>query len=186
MTGLSDVQKRVLELFYQGAADAEIQAELGFGSTSTVRNHRFQLKEKERQARVFLALMELLHEREGSSLDRRQELKRLAKETKPEAGVYKITNNRSGKLFIDTTPNLKTLNGQQFQLESGVHRNKALQQDWNSLGKDAFTIDVLEVLEVPETGYFDVRDALKKLKQKWLEQLQPYGDRGYHNAQETE
>lgn len=35
---------------------------MGIGSASTIRNHRFALKEKERQAKVFLVMMELLHE----------------------------------------------------------------------------------------------------------------------------
>jgi hypothetical protein len=110
----------------------------------------------------------------------RKELKRLAKETKTEAGIYQIKNTRNGKLFIGTTPNLKTINGQQFTLKMGSHMNKALQQDWNAFGEDAFTFAVLEILEQPETGYFDQKDALKKLAAKWLEQLQPYGEHGYN------
>lgn len=34
------------------------------GSTSTIRHHRFALKEKERQAKTFLAIMELLKEKD--------------------------------------------------------------------------------------------------------------------------
>lgn len=60
LTGLTDHQNSLLRLFYQGKSDSEIQKELGIGSASTIRNHRFVLKEKERQARVFLAMMELL------------------------------------------------------------------------------------------------------------------------------
>ena len=40
-TGLSDHQNRLLKLFYQGKSDNEIQQELGIGSSSTIRNHRF-------------------------------------------------------------------------------------------------------------------------------------------------
>lgn len=64
LTGLTDHQKNLLQLFYQGKSDQEIQQELGIGSPSTIRNHRFVLKEKERQARVFLAMMELLKEKD--------------------------------------------------------------------------------------------------------------------------
>ncbi len=60
LTGLTDHQNRLLRLFYQGKSDAEVQKELGIGSASTIRNHRFVLKEKERQAKMFLTLMELL------------------------------------------------------------------------------------------------------------------------------
>jgi hypothetical protein len=115
----------------------------------------------------------------------RKELTRAAKEIKTESGVFQIKNTRNGKRFIATTPNLKSTNGQQFTLEMGSHMNKALQQDWNTFGKDAFTLEVLEVLEQPETGYFDRKDALKKLEAKWLEQLQPYGERGYNPVREN-
>ncbi len=64
LTGLTDHQKSLLRLFYQGKNDSEIQQELGIGSTSTIRHHRFALKEKERQAKTFLAMMELLKEKD--------------------------------------------------------------------------------------------------------------------------
>ncbi|WP_147534673.1 DUF2087 domain-containing protein [Bacillus marasmi] len=64
LTGLTDHQNRLLHLFYQGKNDAEIQKEMGIGSASTIRNHRFVLKEKERQAKMFLTMMELLKEKD--------------------------------------------------------------------------------------------------------------------------
>lgn len=64
LTGLTEHQNRLLRLFYQGKSDADVQKELGIGSASTIRNHRFALKEKERQAKVFLTMMELLKERD--------------------------------------------------------------------------------------------------------------------------
>lgn len=64
LTGLTDHQNRLLRLFYQGKNDAEVQMETGIGSASTIRNHRFVLKEKERQAKLFLTLMELLKEKD--------------------------------------------------------------------------------------------------------------------------
>jgi len=64
LTGLTDHQKSLLQLFYQGKSDKETQAEMSIGSASTIRNHRFVLKEKERQAKVFLAIMELVRERD--------------------------------------------------------------------------------------------------------------------------
>ncbi|MDF2962578.1 MAG: hypothetical protein K0S39_4313 [Paenibacillus sp.] len=64
LTGLTDHQNNLLRLFHQGKNDAEIQKETGIGSASTIRNHRFALKEKERQSKVFLAMMELLKEKD--------------------------------------------------------------------------------------------------------------------------
>lgn len=60
LTGLTDLQKQLLQFFYEGLSDAKIVQTLGGGSTSTIRNHRFMLREREKQAKVFLAIMELL------------------------------------------------------------------------------------------------------------------------------
>lgn len=64
VTGLTEHQNKLLHLFYQGKSDAEIQQELEIGSASTIRHHRFVLKEKERQAKTLLTLMELLKEKD--------------------------------------------------------------------------------------------------------------------------
>jgi DNA-binding CsgD family transcriptional regulator len=63
LTGLTDHQKTILELFYEGNSDHDVARALHTGSTSTIRNHRFSLREKQKQAKVFLAIMELLEER---------------------------------------------------------------------------------------------------------------------------
>lgn len=60
LTGLTEHQSKLLELFYEGKTDSEVQDAMGIGSASTIRHHRFALKEKERQAKTFLAMMELL------------------------------------------------------------------------------------------------------------------------------
>ncbi|MFI8685945.1 DUF2087 domain-containing protein [Rossellomorea sp. NPDC077527] len=67
LTGLTDHQKRLLSLFYQGKNDKEVQEELDIGSASTIRHHRFALKEKERQAKTFLTMMELLKEKDENA-----------------------------------------------------------------------------------------------------------------------
>lgn len=64
LTGLTDHQNSLLHLFHQGKSDSEIQKEMDIGSASTIRNHRFVLKEKERQSKVFLVMMELLKEKD--------------------------------------------------------------------------------------------------------------------------
>lgn len=59
-TGLSDVQKEMLFLFYEGHEDKEVVKRSSANSVSTIRQHRFKLREKERQAAVFLAIMKNL------------------------------------------------------------------------------------------------------------------------------
>lgn len=58
---LSDIQKEILKNFYQKLSDKEIVEKQGSGSTSTIRNHRFKFKEKETQAKVFLAIMGIIN-----------------------------------------------------------------------------------------------------------------------------
>jgi hypothetical protein len=58
-TGISEVQKDLLTLLSQGLSDKEAAEKLGVAQ-STIRNHRFKLREKEKQAKLFLALMNLL------------------------------------------------------------------------------------------------------------------------------
>jgi hypothetical protein len=65
LTGLTDLQKRLLQLFHEGLSDNEIVTELEGGSSSTIRNHRFTLRERMKQAKVFLAIMELANERKN-------------------------------------------------------------------------------------------------------------------------
>ncbi|MGX9136351.1 DUF2087 domain-containing protein [Rummeliibacillus sp. JY-2-4R] len=67
MTGLTEHQTNLLRLFYSGKTDREIQNELEIGSVSTIRQHRFALKEKERQAKTFLTMMELLREKDTTN-----------------------------------------------------------------------------------------------------------------------
>jgi hypothetical protein len=61
-TGVTEHQKELLNLFYEGRSDKDIIRETGGGSTSTIRNQRFTFREKQKQAKVFLAMMELVEE----------------------------------------------------------------------------------------------------------------------------
>jgi group I intron endonuclease len=115
-------------------------------------------------------------------MDRKKELKQQYKETSIEAGVYQIKNNQNGKLFIGSTRNLKTLNGLKFTLDAGTASptNKNLQEDWKHYGASAFSFDILETLKKKDDPYFNEKEALSELENKWIEQLQPFEDRGYN------
>lgn len=58
-TGVSPAQLELLKLMAAGLSDKEIAAKLQV-TPSTIRNHRYKLREKEKQARLFLAMMELI------------------------------------------------------------------------------------------------------------------------------
>lgn len=69
LTGLSDVQNQLLTCLLNGKTDREIGRELGIAQ-STVRNHRFKLREKEKQAKLFLALMNSISIETKSSIEK--------------------------------------------------------------------------------------------------------------------
>ncbi|GIP37167.1 hypothetical protein J31TS4_04470 [Paenibacillus sp. J31TS4] len=298
-TGLTDHQNHLLQLFYEGKSDAEIQRETGIGSASTIRNHRFVLKEKERQSRIFLALMELLKEKDTQApafvgvhrtativddrynltedeneellrkffpegvdgtlakfphkqkhklvvlrqlaqrfetgrtypeqevnaileqaypdyvtvrrylidygfLDREEDGSAYWRKEQPvagqapaapdqprkarpkpqpaEPGIYQIRNTRNGKVLVVRTRGLKSMNGKRFELRLGAYANRELQREWNEYGEDAFAFEVLEKLEPKPEDPQEEKRALAELETKWLEDLQPYGERGYHKA----
>ena len=60
VTGLSDVQIEMMQHFFEGKTDQEIVYASNLTSVSTVRQHRFKLREKEKQAKIFIALMQLM------------------------------------------------------------------------------------------------------------------------------
>jgi DNA-binding CsgD family transcriptional regulator len=60
-TGLTEIQKEFLDMVSNKYSDKEIAIKLGCAE-STVRNMRFALRERARQARAFLAVMELVEE----------------------------------------------------------------------------------------------------------------------------
>ena len=62
-TGLSPGQAELAKLFYNGHTDKEVVALTGANSASTIRNQRFSIREKYKQAKILVALVELLEER---------------------------------------------------------------------------------------------------------------------------
>ncbi len=113
-------------------------------------------------------------------MDKRKELKLQYKETKPVAGVYQIKNIRNGKMLVDSLPDMRSFNGKKFQLSIGKHFNARLQAEYNEFGGDAFSFDVLETLMEKDEPGFDREKELKKLKDKWIDTLKPFDEKGYN------
>lgn len=68
LIGVSDVQQQILKLMSEGKDDKTISKTVGIAQ-STVRNHRFKLREKEKQAKLFLALMKSLEEKTNRAIN---------------------------------------------------------------------------------------------------------------------
>jgi hypothetical protein len=68
-TGLTETQRMILSLMAEGLTDKEIALRLGVAQ-STIRNHRYKLREKERQAKLFLSIMSLLSENTNRQINK--------------------------------------------------------------------------------------------------------------------
>ena len=71
-TGISLSQKSVIELMALGLTDKEIASKLGVAN-STIRNHRYKLREREKQAKLFLATMNLLSKNTNKEINMLEE-----------------------------------------------------------------------------------------------------------------
>lgn len=106
LTGLTDHQKTILELFYDGHSDNEVAKALETGSTSTIRNHRFSLREKQKQAKIFLAIMELL----GARVPKKNAFINVPRNSKNIDDRFAITEQENEKILAAAFP--QELHGQ--------------------------------------------------------------------------
>lgn len=98
-------------------------------------------------------------------------------------GVYRVTNAANGKVLIGSSTRVSTIwNSILFQLQADAFTVRDLQQDFRMHGEGKFAFDIVDYLEPKkdaEPGH-DYSDELKTLEQLWLDNLQPYGDKGYN------
>ncbi|WP_046213228.1 GIY-YIG nuclease family protein [Paenibacillus wulumuqiensis] len=108
-------------------------------------------------------------------MDRRKELQEQYKEMPIQAGIYEVRNIPEQKVWVTSTPNLRTINGSLFSLELGSFIHRELQADWTRLGKDQFEVNVLEVLKPLENPYERMKDKLQEKEEEWTERLRSEG-----------
>ncbi|NIK80351.1 hypothetical protein FHS15_005535 [Paenibacillus castaneae] len=101
LTGLTDLQKELIRGFAENVSDTELMNRTGAGSASTIRNHRFVLKEKAKQAKLVLTIMELM---EQDSVAAPQFAPILRTATQVDAR-YVITENEYADLIKQYLPN---------------------------------------------------------------------------------
>jgi group I intron endonuclease len=112
----------------------------------------------------------------------RKELKRQFSEAKKHAGVFLITNNETGRVYLGSSTNFHgPLNAHRFMLRIGSHQNAALQADFRRLGEEAFSFEIVESFERKDDDpAFSLDDELTLLEEIWLEKLQPFAARVYN------
>ncbi|MCU0277087.1 MAG: GIY-YIG nuclease family protein [Acidobacteria bacterium] len=111
----------------------------------------------------------------------KSEIKRQYKQKPPAMGIFQVKNLASGRIYIGRAMDLNgKLNSQKFQLKNMMHMNKELQKDFNELGADQFSFEVLDRLQPKESPDHDYGQELKELEEMWLDKLQPYAGKGYN------
>ena len=111
----------------------------------------------------------------------KKELKKQYKQTIQPMGVYQIRNKRNGKLYIGSTKNLPgKINSHKFQLKNDLHINREMQKEFNEIGEEGFSFDILDRLEPKEDLNYDYTEELKTLEAMWVEKLQPFNEKGYN------
>jgi hypothetical protein len=104
---------------------------------------------------------------------RRKELRAQYKQTRPEAGVYRIVNSQNGKVLLGSTPDLASIRSKlDFARSAGMPGvlDLRLGRDIRHFGIGAFSLEVLEVLETkPEMTAAEILQDLAALEQLWRE-----------------
>lgn len=108
---------------------------------------------------------------------RRKALRAHYKHAHPDAGVYRIRNDRNNRILLGSSPNLASIRN---KLEFARSTNTAsvldrrLSNDLREFGIGAFSLEVLDVLDVrPEMTRADILENLSVLEALWRERLDP-------------
>ncbi len=111
----------------------------------------------------------------------KKELKEEYNLIKPKVGVFQIRNVANGKIYIEGSVNLdKIWNRHKVELKLNGHRNPALQKDWNEFGESNFMFEILSEIKQDETRNIDYARECKQLANMFIEELKPFGDKGYN------
>ena len=116
------------------------------------------------------------------SNEARKAIAREYKESYRPTGVYCVRNTVNGKVLVGSSLNLPAIfNRLRLQLDGGSYpMYPDLVDDWKTFGADAFEFQVLQELEPPGGPGWDPKEDLIALEALWLEELSPYGEKGYN------
>ena len=107
----------------------------------------------------------------------RSTMKNAYKQTKRPMGVYRIRTSQNNEVYIGFATDLMAIfNRHKAELKFGSHRNKELQEIWNSFGESAFEFEILDVLEHEENTNASPDEELRVLAEMWIQKLEKAGD----------
>lgn len=112
----------------------------------------------------------------------KKEIKDSYKEMKFRIGVFQIKNTVNNKIYIECSTDLVAIwNRHKFQLNGGLHPNDNLQKEWNEFGEENFKYEILSEITQNDIKTIDhYRREAKQLEAMFIEELQPFGDKGYN------
>jgi group I intron endonuclease len=113
----------------------------------------------------------------------KKEIKDNYKQLKFKIGVFQIRNTVNNKIYIESSTDLVAAwNRHKFQLKFGTHPNIELQKEWNEFGEEKFVYEILSVSEIKQDDVekTDYRNDAKQLEKMFIEELQPFNDKGYN------
>lgn len=88
------------------------------------------------------------------------------------SGVYAIVHIASGKLYVGSAKCIaKRWQGHRSELGRGIHHSPLLQRAWNKYGSGAFAFVIIR---------FCPEDQLIPIEQKWMDEMEVSGKRGYN------
>ena len=115
-------------------------------------------------------------------MNRNKELRSAYKQIKFKIGVFQIRNTSNQKIYVGSSLNLDAIwNRMKSELKFRNHRNTALQQAWNESGEEGFRYEILSEIEQREGVKVDYAKEVKTLEEMFIEELQPFGEKGYHS-----
>jgi hypothetical protein len=108
--------------------------------------------------------------------ERRRELTDDYRQARAEAGIYRITNTRSGRGIVASSTNLPSIRNRfDFARSTGSYSalDNRLQADAKALGIEALELEILEVVAQPATmTRFELVRELEVLEALWREKLE--------------
>ena len=111
----------------------------------------------------------------------KKEIKSSFKEMEFKIGVFQIRNIANNKIYVESSTDLVAIwNRHKFQLNNGLHLNASLQKEWTENGEINFIYEILSEIKQDKTKTIDYRKEAKQLEEMFIEELQPFGEKGYN------
>jgi hypothetical protein len=114
-------------------------------------------------------------------MDNQKALRDEYKQKKFRIGVFQLRNLDNQKILIGSNVYLDAIwNRIRSELNLGGFRNPSLQEDWKNLGQSRFVFEVLVEIQQVDTEQRDYAREVRELEKLYIDELQPFGERGYN------